>query len=364
MNSQYKDNDFKWIFQLKHKVPLFLKKLEGKYRQGFYRYSLTGDFLWEKFKWGLGNSVFFLKSIYTLDLENEYQTEVNKAIRFILSFQRKDGSFYDPMVKILYFLNLTLRSLMSLKKINFNYELNKRAESRQALSSIFSFNRKTQFEYNDIPKKKEDVKKYLKNLNWEYPWAAGSHFSHLLFFLTYSNLSHKDKLINYAIDFVQNLQRKEDGFWYKGNPSIQQRINGAMKIITALKVSNQMNFEFPKTIIDGALASKNNKQACDNFNIVYILKYCNELTDASYRYSEIRDFMLERLRTYKEYYYPKIGGFSFYKNRASSMYYGAYLSKGRHEPDIHGTHLFLWGISIIAQVLNINNDLMFKEIIP
>jgi len=109
-----------------------------------------------------------------------------------------------------------------------------------------------------------------------------------------------------------------------------------------------VNFKFPKTIIEGAIALRNNKQACDNFNIVYVLKYCNELTNASYRYSEIRNFMLERLRIYKEYYYPKIGGFSLYKNRVSNMYYGAYLSKGRHEPDIYGTPLFLWGISLIA----------------
>ena len=74
--------------------------------------------------------------------------------------------------------------------------------------------------------------------------------------------------------------------------------------------------------------------------------------------------MYERLAIYKRHYHQQIGGFSFHPNQASRIYYGALLSKGKYEPDIHGTHLFLWGISLIAQTLKINNNLRFKEIIP
>ena len=134
-----------------------------------------------------------------------------------------------------------------------------------------------------------------------------------------------------------------------------------MKIITGLKVVNKVNFKYPEKMIDNILLAINDEQACDNFNIVYVLKYCNELTQYNYRYPEIKEFMIERLNIYKQYYHQRIGGFSFYKNRARDVYYNAYISKGKNEPDIHGTIMFLWGISIIAQVLKFNNDLKFKE---
>lgn len=116
---------------------------------------------------------------------------------------------------------------------------------------------------------------------------------------------------------MNKIQHKEDGFSYIGNPSIQQKINGAMKIITGLKAVNKLKFKYPEKIIDNLLKPRNNTQACDNFNIVYVLKYCNELTKSNYRYKEIENFIYNRLKIYKQYYFPKIGGFSFIKNKAN-----------------------------------------------
>ena len=124
-----------------------------------------------------------------------------------------------------------------------------------------------------------------------------------------------------------------------------------------------MSFKYAQKIVDTLLLAKNDIQACDNFNIVYVLKYCNEILNGAYRFDEIEEFFYQRLSVYKDYYFPRIGGFSFYKNKSNMAYYGAYLSSGKREPDIHGTVLFLWGISLIAQVLKINDKLNFKEFI-
>jgi len=355
--------DISWIFSLKNKVPVFLKELSGKKRSGFYHYSLSGDYFGEKIKWGLGNSVFFLKIIYTLGLEKKYSREVQETAEFIKSFQRKDGLFSDFLIA---FLSLPSRAVKTIKDSDFGIILNNqtaRAETRQAISSLSLFQTKPNYTYNDFPKTKRETTKYLANLNWRSPWGAGSHFSHLLFFLHYSSLSNKKELINHSVDWVNQYQCDEDGFWYKNNPSPQQKINGTMKVITGLKVINKVNFKYAQKIIDNALLMTSDKQACDNFNIVYVLKCCGEITKKSYRFNDIIRFMFDRLDKYKEYYYPNIGGFSFNRNKAGQFYYGALVSRGKNEPDIHGTVMFLWGISIIAQVLGINKKLGFKEFI-
>ena len=356
-------NDINWIYNLKDESSNFLKNIRGKVKKGFYHYTLSGDFIGEKIRWGLGNTVFFLKIIYTLNLTKEFKQEILDAINFILRFQRRSGEFYDPIVKL---ISLPFRVYYGIKRRDFSNlrnQLTVRAETRQTYSALLLFGIKPKFEYKKFPQNKKSIEKFLIKLNWELPWSAGSHFSHLLFFLKQSSLKNKEVLIEFAVQWVNKLQREEDGFWYKNNPSMQQKINGAMKIITGLKVVNRIKFRYPKKIIDSLITAKNNEQACDNFNIVYVLKYCNELTHSKYRFSEIVRFLYTRLDVYKKYYFPKIGGFSFYINRSNDVYYGAIISKSKKEPDIHGTVMFLWGISLIGQILNINEELKFQEFI-
>ena len=71
---------------------------------------------------------------------------------------------------------------------------------------------------------------------------------------------------------------------------------------------------------------------------------------------------MDRLQIYKCYYWPEKGGFSFFEKRANKNYYDANISKGLAEPDIHGTHLFLWGIAIITRILKVEES--FKLSLP
>ena len=73
--------------------------------------------------------------------------------------------------------------------------------------------------------------------------------------------------------------------------------------------------------------------------------------------------MQRRLDVYFDYYHENMGGFSFHKSKANIWYYGAPISKGRDEPDIHGTTLFLWGIALISQVFGIDEDFGIHEFI-
>ena len=99
------------------------------------------------------------------------------------------------------------------------------------------------------------------------------------------------------------------------------------------------------------------KDACNDFNVVYVLYCCNKAV--GYRADDIKDFCLGRLSQYRRYYHEDIGGFSFKLDKANDVYYGAKITKGLDEPDIHGTVMLLWGITLISKVLKL--DLGLRE---
>ena len=354
-----------WIFELKEKVPQFLEKLKGRRIPGFFHYSLSGDLYDENIKWGLGNTVFAGKIYYTLDFLKELpREEIKNMANFIESFQKRDGAIYDPLVKKKASL---INFLAGLKNFDFNNIFSQqtiRAETRQSISTLKLLGKNPDVPYQKFPKTEKEIEEFLKKLNWQELWGAGSHFSHLLFFLKNSQLENKEDLIDFAINWINKLQSSESGSWYKGNPNLQEKINGAMKVITGLKVAERMNFKYPEKLINLCLSAKNDEQACDNFNIIYVLHYASKITGNNYRFNEIKNFAQDRLEIYKKYYFPEIGGFSFLPQKANVYYYGAELTKGLKEPDIHGTCMFLWGISIISQILGIEKELGFKEQIP
>ncbi|MFX0134715.1 MAG: hypothetical protein ACFFDN_13830 [Candidatus Hodarchaeota archaeon] len=357
--------DICWIFRLKEEVPQFLGKLRGYKVPGFFQYSLSGDLYNEDIKWGLGNTVFAVKIYFTLGLINGLSEKEKKSIEdFIISFQNDDGTIYDPLVKRKSFFRTKLLAIKNLDFFNFFSQRTIIAETRQAISALNLLGRNPNFLYQKFPKTTEEIDRHLNKLDWSTPWSAGSHFSHLIFFLENSELEYKEDLIDFTIYWVSKLQNYRDGVWYKGNPTLRQKINGAMKVITGLKVAGKMNIKYPEKLIDLCLLAKNDEHACDNFNVIYVLHYASKMAKENYRFDEIRKFSIDRLEIYKNYYFPELGGFSFLPNRSNMYYYGAKITKGLYEPDIHGTVMFLWGISIIAQILGIEKELGFKEQIP
>lgn len=351
-----------WIFELKNKAPSFLEQMKGKKVPGFFKYSLSGDLYPESSKWGLGNTVFATKIYYTLGLLDKLPEEERKDIaNFIKSFQDKNGEIADSLLREVAFFREKLSAIRHWNFNNFFHQQTARAETRQAISVLKLLGEKPDVYYKKFPQTEKEIEKYLSRLDWTHPWGAGSHFSHLVFFLANSELNNKDILIDFSISWVNKIQHENDGAWYKGNPSIQQKINGAMKVITALKAADKVRFEYAEKLIDLCLSATNDRHACENFNIIYVLKYANELLGNSYRYEEIKNFALNRLEIYKKYYWPEIGGFSFIEGKAGFYYYKSIITKGLPEPDIHGTVMFLWGISIIAQILGINDELGFRE---
>ena len=353
-----------WIYKLKKDVPLFLERMKGKTTPGFFRYSLSGDLFDESHHWGLGNTVFATKIYYTLGLLDSLpESSRQDIIRLIKSFQTPEGTIFDPLVARRAFLREKLSAIKHHDLNNFFHAQTIRAETRQALSTLVLLGEKPNVYPSDLPKTIQRVQHYLEGLDWTKPWGAASHFSHLLFFLAHSELEQKNVLIDVAIEWTNRVQDKQTGCWFHGRTTLQQKINGAMKVITGFKAANRMSIRYPERLIDLALEARNDRQACDHFNVIYVLKYADEATDSSYRHSEIRQFALDRLSQYQRQYWPESGGFSYFLGKANDIYYNAAVSRGLPEPDIHGTVMFLWGIALISQILEIDKQLGFKEFI-
>ncbi len=353
-----------WLYELRENVPRFLVAQRGHTVPGFYHYSYSGDLAPEKVHWGLGNTTFALKILYALNLLDSEGHDFPDMANFIRSFEDREGYIFDPLVARRAWLIEKAIALRSWHFNNFWHQQTKRAETRQAISSLGLIGEKPGKTFIDFPKTPQEVRSYLTHLEWIRPWGAASHFSHLLFFLHNSELHNKAELIAQAVDWVNELQHSKDGAWYRGQPNIQQKINGAMKVITGFKVIDYHHTEHLQPLIDLCLAAQNDTHACDNFNIVYVLAYAH-LQLPTYRVADIQDFIRRRLEIYRtHHYFPEQGGFSFLPRKANMYYYGAKLSRGLSEPDIHGTALFLWGVCMSAKLLHLKEELGLREFIP
>lgn len=347
-----------WIYDLRSQISEFIASLRHP-DTGRYNYSLTGDRISNSLQWGLGQAVFVSKVCYMLDILEENNR--NELINFINSFQNADGSISDPEIERLSRLRRLANAIRNRNINNIFNEQTKRAETRQAFAALRCLEGRPEIPYENIPYTEADIEKHILSFNWRHPWDAGSHVSHLLFFLNNNrrlfnlHTNDADGLIEYALDITNRYQQK-DGAWYApGELPVYQKVNGAMKIMTAYEAAERNDFDNPEGLIDLCLSTINDGHACNNFNIVCVLYHCSRKT--GHRKAEIESYYLNRLKLYREHYWPDHGGFSFFKRKANDIYYGARISKGLAEPDIHGTVLFLWGIVLIADFLNIRKDL-------
>lgn len=355
---------------IKKQVYDFLKLQQSSIDPTYFRYSLSGDLWDEKIKWNVQGRVFTLKVAYTIGLGQD-DSLVQNALTGMKNFQHADGHIYDDMLlkkKKWVRFKQTIRSGKIIPLIDYEYI---RAESRQCYSAMMMYN----VIPNLIPicevRSGEEIDNFLHSLDWQFPWGAGSHFSHLMFFekLAYKcgqlNKNAYEDNINRAYDWVKHLENKKTGSWHLGTVSAQQAINGAMKVITGLRAVNmtkELTEQQCRRLVDLCLGHINDAQACDNFNIVYVLYYAS-LLYPDYRRNEVIKFAKERFHVYMEYYFPEYGGFSFLKGSSNIAYYECKITKGRKEPDLHGTALFMWGLFFLSSLLGINDKVALREVV-
>lgn len=339
-----------WLTALPNQVLKFLQTMQSE-QYSTVRYSYSGD-LYENYQtWGLGNSVFATKILYVLDQLDKLPSLVKENLfNKIISFSQPDGYISDPLIT------------SDLPSNSPERENIKRAETRQAFVALHLLGRRPRFPFTALPQDELQVTNFLESFDWSNPWHAASHLSHLLFFCQFNaqffkqDEGHYEKLIAHILRWLETLQSPVDGCWYRHNPNLTLRINGAMKVMTGLHAINHYEFPYPERLIDTALAGANQEGACDNFNIAYVLYGATRISPV-YRRAEIDNFLGERVNIYRQFFHEELGGFSFYLGKANDVYYGKKLSGGINEPDIHGTNMFVCGLAIIGQMIDLGINL-------
>lgn len=349
----------RWVSEVIFRLPLFMDCMRHPSNTSLYRYSYSSDLQPQP---SLAASVFAAKIRYMLGLNDDDNRRA--LVEHIQSFRRRDGSICDPWVE----KNSRWRRISVARKTRsitnlFNQET-ARAETRQAFAALRCLDSKPLAPFAGIPTSINEMVAYIEQLDWTQPWAAASHISHLAFFLHHHMLwfgkicqSTPDALFSE----VESRYRRSDGAWHSEDAiiSIIDKVNGAMKMITAMDASEQPGPANPEGLIDLCLSALSEGHACNHFNVICVLHRCHAQTD--YRADEIRSYCLERLRQYQTHYWPYQGGFSFFPSGANDYYYGARISTGMAEPDLHGTVLMLWGIVLLVDLLGWNDEFGLKR---
>ena len=119
---------------------------------------------------------------------------------------------------------------------NQKYEETIRAETKQAIATVFEVGYRNKFEYIEFPKEGSDINQYLDSLNWNNPWTSGAQFSSLcVFSRTQLSDSESKKTALYLYDYLEKVLNSENGLYYIGNQDNKNElINAAMKVITGL----------------------------------------------------------------------------------------------------------------------------------
>lgn len=293
----------------------------------------------------------------------------NNLVNKLLTYQNyeKNNYFVDEEVyqyfnspfsryKARYILKKGYSSLKKQEMLPFSVNILKtiNADNKQTLSTLKEINHKLdtlpQINFNNI-------EEYLNQFDWTKPWDAGAQFSSICVY----NKALKLDLDNELFKFISSKLDTETGSYFSETPTSKREIiNGAMKVLTGLDWLGKEIHE-PTKLIDFCLANQPKFEGCDLVDYVYVLYKCTSQTN--YRKIEVVNLLKELLNFFKLLHHPDKKGFSYFINKSQTHYYGIRISKGRNEPDIHGTLLAVWAIIMILELLE-ENIYEYKTIKP
>ena len=360
----------------------FLNSLK-KEENSFFYYPMKHGLTEDGKKLNLGFSTYALKIFFMTGMWQKISSEEQERwIESINLFQKNekslpDNSYVDetlinfylkpPMLKT--FKDLLKRQISYFSNISYNsmdIQLTNavRAESKQAISTIYQVGYKNLKPYLDFPKNENEINNFLEFFDWAKPWSAGANFSSLCVFNN-TQIDNKEFEKNKEIlyKFISQIVDEDTGGYFIGKqPSETELINGAMKVLTGLDWIN-LPIHYPKKLIDYCLNVSLKNEGCDIVDLVYVLYKCSEQT--SYKRNEVIDYLINLDELIFQHYFEEEenAGFSYYLNKSQIYYNGLIISDGKPCPDIHGTLLLCWALSMIDKISE-SDQLNWKIIKP
>jgi hypothetical protein len=232
------------------------------------------------------------------------------------------------------------------------------AETKQAIATLYQVGSKPENYYPGFPSTSEKVIKYLNKFDWQKPWAAGGQAAALAVFLKtqspyiYSTDVSK-KLIKTCAEYFKNLVDPVSGGYFKGkSPGYNELVNGAMKILTAFDWL-ETPVHYPEKLLETVLSQEPSNEGCHLVDSIYVIYQCCKYT--KHKREDVVKYCLKIL-TMIQMHYNGDGGFSYFIKKSQTNYYGAKISEGKAESDIHGTILLTWALVMCSELLEINQN--------
>ena len=337
-----------WLKQISNEIPKFISDLNKNENLKFCKNgSLHGAQLF--------SYVFLTKILFMLKkLDNKYKDYLTKNI---LKYEKENGMIFQDLS---FFNDNKLFYIKNIFNLKHNLKIIKLAETRQSISALIQCD--YNYEYGFFfPYKSKEIDKFLFELNKKDPWGYFSHVSHLVFFINKSNqISLKEKK-ELTIEILDKLKKKFNNLdikYLKKNYPNQEIINALMKLSMTLE-SCELNLDLDNyEIIDLALNKFESRHACDFLNNIKVINF---FSDGKYKMEKIEQKFFEFIKVLQNHFSLTHKGFSFFLNKSQTIIYNKKVSKGYDEPDLHGTVLYLWALSLIEDTLCKKSDKILQK---
>lgn len=345
-------NYLDYVSRLRDDINIWLRELASCCDEGRFRFTLGNEIVPVNSCCAQMSTLFAVRIAWQLGLWELWSLDKrNACVDFIKKFQQPDGFFedlwvIDRKVPLVDYLKVLLGKISVQEIVDIKKRI-KVAETRQSMALLAALKETCRYpltvDYCDIV----FFKKQLFDLDWKNPWSAGSHFSHSLFFYANQrNLVEGHQAVEHieaVKSMLAKLYDKETGTWYSSTVSDKIKINGAMKVLSGLQWVDELTFD-AHTLMDFALKQNFAVDGCSFLNLLYVIYNC-WLVDSEYRMADVREFCARTLVEINDFRRTD-GGFSFFKGRSQTSYYGQKTSKGYKQSDLHGTAIMVWAISL------------------
>ena len=341
-----------WLAGLRDDVGQFMDRLQVLGEIGRFRPSLKGACGTGE-KATLSFSCFGVKIYYTLGLWDTLPPEDQMQwVEFLRNFQILDkshphhSSFTDhnllagiaaaPDMGMKWYIKAWLRGEKQrdprVDAIN--------GETKQTIATLAQVGASPFEPFYRFPTTKKELIKWLKKQNWSNPWSAGAQTAGMAVFLRSQGplleTVDEEELICQTGHFIETMVDSQSGCYYQGDrPERGRLINGAMKVLNALDWL-EIPIHHPEKLIDTCLEQGPPAAGCHVVDWLYVVHRC--FLQTNHRLKEAQTQCLKIIKMIRTHQCTDLG-FSYEPHKAQSSYYGATISKGLNEGDIHGTCL-------------------------
>lgn len=306
------------------------------------------------------STCFAMKIAWQIGIWEDWPEERRQeCIKFVQSFQRLDGNFFDAWL----FKNarISWRNVASAilgrtswEAIRKRKEWNLRAETRQSTSTLLMVGEEPLYVLPCDAYTPDQVRNYISSFDWSLPWSAGSNLGHLMFMLSanrrcFGEPENYDLLIDVILETLGRYYDPDSGTWYAGRPPDNIKINGAMKILAGYQ---WLNRPYPDTakLLKFALSQEFKCDGCGFLNRLFVVQqarkgYAND--DFEEEIAVLGQKALSQIKQFQK----TDGAFSFFPDKSQTGYYYAKVSEGLPVSDLHGTMMLSWAAAIALDLL-------------